>query len=97
MITFFVSHNITYFFGNLKVKIWTLTTFYIQNTEKPEWRISITKLYKPYSNKMMYNVDCWACNSNGIIIKRSSLTDVTTTLELQKIIDLCRIDYKVIK
>lgn len=75
----------------------TLTTFYIQNTEKPEWRISITKLYKPYSNKMMYNVDCWACNSNGIIIKRSSLTDVTTTLELQKIIDLCRIDYKVIK
>ena len=74
-----------------------LTTFYVTNSEKPEWRITITKLYKPYSNKLMYNVDCWLCNMNGSIIKRASLSDVTTTIELQKIIDLCNIDYKINK
>ncbi|MBR6907245.1 hypothetical protein IKN40_01750 [bacterium] len=73
-----------------------LTSFYLTNDKKPEWRISIKKLYKPYSNKLMYTVDCWLCNMNGIIIKRASLTDVTTTLELQKIIDLCKINHKLI-
>lgn len=71
-----------------------LTTFYLNNTSKPEWRISITKVYKPYSNKLMFNVDCWLCNENGAIIKRSSLSDVTNINELQQIIDLCKIEYK---
>ena len=68
--------------------------FYKKNENKPEWGISISKLYKPYSNKMTYNVDCWLCNNNGIIIKKSSLSDVTTNNELQQIIDLCKIEYK---
>jgi len=74
-----------------------LTSFYVTNDKKPEWRISVTKLYKPYSNKLIFNADCWLCDMNGGIIKRASLSDVSTTLELQKIIDLCNIDYKINK
>ena len=72
-----------------------LTTFYIMNKTKPEWRISLSRQYLPYSNKLTYNCDCWLCNDKGVIIKRASLSDVNTLEDLSSLIKLCNIDYQI--
>ena len=60
-----------------------------------DWRIMIQEDYLPLSNELSYNVNCWYCNDRGAIIKRASLSDVKTTEDLQTIINLCNIDFKI--
>ena len=71
------------------------TTYYIINKEKPEWRISLSRQYLPYTNKLTYNCDCWLCNDKGIIIKRASLSNINTIENLNTLIKLCNIDYQI--
>lgn len=63
-------------------------------SKNPEWRIMINQDYLPLSNQLAYNVSCWSCNEKGAIVKRSSLSDVRTVEDLQEIIKLCNIDFK---
>jgi len=70
-----------------------LCNFHLNSKTKPEYRIGISQQYKPFSNKLCYNVDCILCNDKGVIIKHSSLTDVETTEELQQLINLSKIDF----
>lgn len=74
---------------------WSLCNFYLYNKQKPEYKINVSILYKAYSNKLQFNVDCYLCNEKGNIIKQSSLTDVQTIEELQQIINLCNIDFNI--
>lgn len=70
----------------------TLCNLYL-SSKNPEYRIDIEQTFKPSSNQLCFNVNCWL--SNGlVIIKRASLSDVTTIEELQSILNLCGIELK---
>ena len=73
---------------------YVITTFTLNNKIKPEWNISISKQYMPYTNKLTWNCDCWLCNDKGVIIKRGSLSDVNNTEDFNLLIKLCNIDFK---
>lgn len=73
---------------------YVITTFTLNNKIKPEWNISISKQYMPYTNKLIWNCDCWLCNDKGVIIKRGSLSDVNNTEDFNLFIKLCNIDFK---
>jgi len=73
---------------------YVITTFTLNNKIKPEWNISISKQYMPYTNKLTWNCDCWLCNDKGVIIKRGSLSDVNNTEDFNLFIKLCNIDFK---
>jgi len=73
---------------------YVITTFKLHN-HKPEWDISISRQYMPYTNKLIYNCDCWLCNDKGVIIKRSSLSNIIDTEEFNTLVKLCNIDYQI--
>lgn len=60
-----------------------------------KYKIYIISQYKPMSNTIEFNCDCNKLNNNGIVVKRGYLSAIKTTEELQKIIDLCEIDFKI--
>lgn len=70
----------------------TLNKWY-KKSQNPEWRIMVEQDYLPLSNVLTFNVSCWSCNDKGAIIKRSSLSDVRTTEDLEMIINLCNIKF----
>lgn len=67
---------------------------YKKHGKNPEYLILIEQDYKSLSNELMYIVSCWITNDKGAIIKRSSLSNVKTIEELNDIIRLCNIDFK---
>ena len=73
---------------------YVITTFTLDNTIKPQWHISLSKQYLPYTNKLTWNCDCWLCNDKGVIIKRGSLSDVNNIEDFNNLIKLCNIDFQ---
>ena len=71
-----------------------VTTFTLNNKIKPEWNISLSKQYLPYTNKLTWNCDCWLCNDKGVIIKRGSLSDINNVEDLNSLIKLCNIEFQ---
>lgn len=73
---------------------YVITTFTLDNTIKPQWHISLSKQYLPYTNKLTWNCDCWLCNDKGVIVKRGSLSDVNNIVDFNNLIKLCNIDFQ---
>lgn len=73
---------------------YVITTFTLDNTIKPQWHISLSKQYLPYTNKLTWNCDCWLCNDKGVIVKRGSLSDVNNIEDFNNLIKLCNIDFQ---
>lgn len=73
---------------------YVITTFTLDNTIKPQWHISLSKQYLPYTNKLTWNCDCWLCNDKGVIVKRGSLSDVNNIIDFNNLIKLCNIDFQ---
>ena len=73
---------------------YVITTFILDNTIKPQWHISLSKQYLPYTNKLTWNCDCWLCNDKGVIIKRGSLSNINNTEDFNSLIKLCNIDFQ---
>ena len=67
---------------------------YKKHGKNPEYLILIEQDYKSMSNELTYNVSCWITDDKGAIKKRSSLSNVKTIEELNDIIQLCNIDFK---
>lgn len=59
------------------------------------YKINIIVEFKPMISGITFNCDCNKLNSNGLIIKRAYLTNIETTEELQKLFELCEIDFKI--
>lgn len=77
-----------------KTPDFVITTFTLNNEQKPIWNISLSKQYLPYTNKLTWNCDCWLCNDKGVIIKRASLSDVNEIEDFNSLIKLCNIDFQ---
>ena len=60
-----------------------------------KYHISLMFQYKPMSNSIEINCDCNKINSNGIVVKRAYLSNIKTVEELQKLFDLCEIEFKI--
>lgn len=60
-----------------------------------KYKIIVIAEFKPMVSGITFNCDCNKLNSNGLIIKRAYLSNIKTTEELQKLFELCEIDFKI--
>ena len=68
---------------------------YKRHTKSPESMIIVEQEYKPYTNELTFNVNCWICEGNtSAITKRTSISYIKTIEDLNSIIKLCNIDFK---
>ena len=87
----------------LTTDILTKNGFYTNHPEKRlgsykkfnnDYFIGVESKYKSLSNELCFNVNCWVNNNKGEILKESKLSDVKTVEELNDIIRLTNIDFK---
>lgn len=60
-----------------------------------EYHITATQEYKPSTNKLCWNIDCWRSEEGISISRRSSVHYITDVDDLKKCIDLCDIDVNI--
>ena len=66
-----------------------------RHTKSPESMIIIEKEYKPQTNEITYNANCWICEGKGsAITRRTSISYIKTIEDLNNIIKLCNIDFQ---
>lgn len=87
----------------LTTDILTKNGFYTNHPEKrlgsykkanSSYFIGVESKYKSLSNELSFNVNCCTINNKGEITKESKLSDVKTVEELNDIIRITNIDFK---
>ena len=68
---------------------------YKRHSKSPESMIIIEQEYKPNTNELTFNVNCWISEGqNAAITRRTSMSYIKTIEDLNNIIKLCNIDFQ---